>query len=58
VPIYLRATYAPIPTVDLTAVAGAEVAGTLTLEDEEGREIREEDVDPAPFLGLTFRARF
>ncbi len=58
VPIHLQATYAPIPTVRLTAVAGAAVAGTLTLDDEDGREIREEDVDPSPFLGFGFRARF
>jgi hypothetical protein len=58
VPIYLAAAYDVIPPVRLSAVAGLDVAGTLTLEDEDGRELAEEDFDPAPFVGVTFRARF
>ena len=58
IPVYLAATYAVIPTVRLGAVAGVDAAGTLTLEDEDGRELEEEDFDPTPFVGVTFRARF
>lgn len=58
VPIYLAATYDVIPTVQLGVVGGLDVAGSLTLEDEDGRELADEDFDPTPFLGATFRARF
>lgn len=58
VPIFLSATFDVIPTVQLGVVGGLDVGGSLTLEDEDGREIAEEDFDPTPFLGATFRARF
>jgi len=58
IPIYLAAAYDVIPPVRLSAVAGLDVAGSLTLEDEDGRELAEEDFDPTPFVGFTFRARF
>lgn len=58
IPIYLVAAWEATPRVRLSVVGGLEVAGTLTLEDEDGRELEDEDVDPAPFLGATFRARF
>jgi len=58
VPVFLAATYDVIPTVQLGILGGLDVAGSLTLEDEDGRELAEEDFDPTPFLGATFRARF
>ncbi len=58
VPVFLAASFDVIPPVRLTAVAGLDVAGSLTLEDETGRELEEEDFDPTPFLGVGFRARF
>jgi hypothetical protein len=58
VPIFVQAAYDIIPPVRVSAVAGMDVAGSLTLEDRDGRELAEEDYDPTPFLGATFRARF
>ena len=58
VPVYLTASWDVIPTVRLTALAGVEVGGELTLEDEDGNEVQSDDADPAPFLGIAFRARF
>ena len=58
IPVYLQATYDVIPPVRLGVVAGLDVGGSLQLEDEDGRELEDEDYDPTPFLGATFRARF
>jgi len=55
---YLAASYEVNPTIRFSALAGLELGGELTLEDMNGRRIRQEDADPAPFIGLTFRARF
>jgi outer membrane receptor protein involved in Fe transport len=58
IPVFAAAAYEIIPPVRVSVVGGVDVGGSLTLEDEDGREIAEEDFDPAPFLGATFRARF
>lgn len=38
--------------------AGAVVAGQLKVDNPSGDTLHEEDYDPAPFVGLTFSARF
>jgi hypothetical protein len=38
--------------------AGAVVAGQLKVDNPSGDTLHEEDFDPAPFVGLTFSARF
>jgi hypothetical protein len=58
VPLFLSAAYDPLPFVRLSAVGGVDIGGELSLEDSSGREIEAAEFDPAPFLGVTFRARF
>lgn len=58
VPIFLTATYSPSPNMELSAVAGMEVYGQLTLEDAAGLTVSESEFDPAPFFGFAFTARF
>jgi hypothetical protein len=58
VPVYLVASWAPTPLISVSAIAGVELAGEVTLRDGDGREIDSDDYDPAPFLGLTGAIRF
>ena len=58
VPLYALAEYSWSEEVKLSFIAGAEVGGSLRLEDSSGNRISESDLDTAAFLGLTFRARF
>ncbi|MBS3744178.1 MAG: hypothetical protein KGY48_07520 [Wenzhouxiangellaceae bacterium] len=58
VSLFLAASHDAKPGVRLSAIAGVEVGGELTLEDKDGRKIQSEDADPAPFIGISFRARF
>lgn len=57
-PIYLQATWAPSPLASVSAIAGVDVMGEVTLRDPAGNRIESRDVDPAPFLGLSGRLRF
>lgn len=43
--------------IRLTAYGGAGV-GEIRLEDDSGKEVREDDIDPAPVFGLRFTASF
>ena len=58
IPLYLSATYNHDRDLQLSAVAGVDLDGELRLEDADGRRISKESYDPAPFLGITFSARF
>lgn len=57
-PIVFSIQYAPNPGVSLTAFAGAEFNGELTLEDTNGREISQQGYETAPIAGVAFRLRF
>jgi hypothetical protein len=57
-PIYLQASWAPSPMMSVTAIAGVDVMGEVTLRDSQGSRIESRDVDPAPFVGLSGRLRF
>lgn len=57
-PLILSANYSPNPGVALSAFAGVELGGTLTLEDTDGNTVFEEDYDPAPLFGIAARLRF
>lgn len=57
-PIWLGVGYRPSNTVELDFLAGVLVGGELRLEDEDGSLIDEQDVDPAPFIGVAARFRF
>ena len=56
--IYATAAYQFTSMAGIGLFAGTNLDGELTLEDEDGNLIREEDYDPAPFAGLTFNIRF
>lgn len=57
-PIYVRVGYRPSPNLEISVRGGVIVAGRLTLEDDDGDEIFEDDFDPAPFVGATLSLRF
>lgn len=57
-PIFCGVLYRFTPRVQASLIGGVELGGQLTLEDEDGHKVIEEDHDPAPFLGLSFSARF
>jgi hypothetical protein len=58
VPIVLSARYAPHPGLSLSAFVGAELNGSLSLEDANGMRISRQDYGSAPIAGLTFRLAF
>lgn len=58
VPVVLGARYAPYPGLSLDAFVGAELNGSLTLEDAGGTRISRQDYDTAPVAGFTFRLAF
>lgn len=58
VPLYARLVWRPDQNIDLSLTGGVVVGGELTLENERGREISEEDYDPAGFIGLRGSIRF
>ena len=58
IPLYLNATYSRSRDLRLSVVAGVELDGEIRLEDEDGKRISKESYDAAPFLGVTFSARF
>jgi hypothetical protein len=58
VPLFVRASWRPARDVRLDVHAGATVGGKLAVMDAEGRDLVEDDVDTAPFLGVTLRTRF
>lgn len=53
-----QATYSPTGYIDLTAAAGAVLFNQLTIENSNGNELREDGVDPTPFVGLRAKVRF
>lgn len=57
-PVFLRVTHRFDNQSALHLFAGVVMNGQLRVEDASGRELRQEDTDPAPLLGATFIARF
>lgn len=57
IPILASITWDAHEQFSLTAVAGAAVSQTLTLDDSEGNEVAEDDAGVAPMIGVfgTFR---
>lgn len=58
VPIFLTASWAGSDSASLTAVAGVETGGRLSVEDASGTTVSRTNYDPGWFLGFAFRARF
>ncbi|MEJ2575380.1 MAG: hypothetical protein P8106_01525 [Gammaproteobacteria bacterium] len=56
VPLYLQARYNISDAASIGFVGGAEVEGELKLESDSGRSLQSSELDPVPFLGITFRA--
>lgn len=46
------------PWAQVSVLAGVEFGGELRIENSRGQRLARSDYDPAPFLGLTARARF
>ncbi|MEH6590078.1 MAG: hypothetical protein V7746_07485 [Halioglobus sp.] len=57
-PLLLTLGYSPWPMTSVTAIVGAEFEGSLSLEDDKGKEVAGSDYKTAPVLGLTFSSRF
>ncbi|MCX2973497.1 hypothetical protein EYC87_07855 [Halieaceae bacterium IMCC8485] len=57
-PLLMTATYTPWPMTSISALAGVEVGGSMALEDGNGREIADSDIDTAAVVGFSFQSRF
>ena len=57
-PLLMTATYTPWPMTSISALAGVEVGGSMALEDGNGREIADSDIDTAAVIGFSFQSRF
>jgi hypothetical protein len=58
VPVFLTGTWRPMPKTEMTAIAGIETFGKLSLEDSVGTSVGSTKYDPSLFLGFAFSARF
>ena len=58
VPVVLTLDWRPNPGVSVSAFAGVETGGELTLRDEDGRIVQQSDVDTAAVLGAQVVVRF
>lgn len=57
-PLRLRLGWRCLPNVSVHLLAGVALAGELELADRDGHKLRNEDYDPAPYLGLRVLGRF
>lgn len=57
-PLVATMAYSPNPGIRLSAFAGVELGGTLTLRDENGSLVDRRDYDPVPILGAAVDFRF
>lgn len=57
-PLLMVANYSPWPMTSITALAGIEFAGAMSLEDGDGRKIADTDMDTAMVFGVAFQSRF
>ncbi|MBL9060209.1 MAG: hypothetical protein JNK88_09330, partial [Mangrovicoccus sp.] len=58
VPVVLTLDWRPNPGVSVSAFAGVETGGEMTLRDEDGRIVQQSDVDTAAVLGAQVLVRF
>ena len=58
IPVYLGASYATSQFSELSVYAGAKFGGTLTRDDDAGRQIARSDYDTAAFVGLAWKWGF
>lgn len=57
-PLYIVASYSPWPMTSMTALAGVDIGGNMSLEDGNGQRIAKTDLDTAMVFGFTFQSRF
>jgi len=57
-PLVVTFSYAPNPGTGLSAFAGAELGGQLSVEDADGTLIDRRDYEAAPVIGAAFRLAF
>jgi Domain of unknown function (DUF6268) len=57
-PVSLGVRWTPRPYLRFRAGAGFDVARDLVVEDENGNEVSDTDLEAAPFVGLSFRILF
>jgi hypothetical protein len=57
-PLLLVASYKPWPMTTITGVIGAEFGGSLSLEDNNGRNLGTTNIDTAMIVGLSVQSRF
>ena len=57
-PLYIVASYSPWPMTSMTALAGFDIGGTMSLEDGQGQRVAKTDIDTAIVFGFTFQSRF
>ena len=58
IPLTLRASYHPSPSVDITVFGGAVFGGELSVVDSAGSTLQTENYDSAGTIGLLARIRF
>ena len=56
-PLFIGATYSFDHTSKISIIGGMELGGELRIEDRDGRFLRKDHYEPAPFLGITFSYR-
>lgn len=57
-PLRMRVAWSFHPRMTLNFIAGMALGGELKLDDENGNTLREEDYDPAAYLGVRVFGRF
>lgn len=57
-PLLVVASYSPWPMTTMSALAGVEIGGTLTMEDGQGQRLAKSDIDTAVVFGFAFQSRF
>lgn len=57
-PIYARVAWSVCPNATLELVGGVALGGELTVENRDDHEVREENYDPAPLVGLRANVTF
>ncbi len=58
IPLYLQASWAFSEMASIDVFGGVAVGGTLTIDDEDGDEISEDDFDPTGTFGARLNIRF
>jgi len=58
VPVFVRLSYKPIPTIGIDVYGGASFLNKLYVEDPDGNELFRTKHDVAPLLGATLSGRF